>query len=168
MSNIVCRIPSKTVTAMTLHGYAAGRPHGLFPPRDPLLKELAEDPTAHPFEKHLAGERSPYELLKHGSWTSGDEAAQAGFDMRLFYKVSSPSIKIGCFSFISSLASLPLPISSTVIYPFLFGRTAREAESTTLSIQTIDNLAFKVCCGHAVGEGERRAIRLHFGSSTFG
>lgn len=61
----------------------------MFPPRDPLLKELAEDTMAHPFEKHLAGESSPYELLKKGSWTSGDEAAQAGFDMRLFYKVRS-------------------------------------------------------------------------------
>ena len=26
-------------------------------------------------------------MLKQGSWTSGDEAAQAGFDLRLFYKV---------------------------------------------------------------------------------
>ncbi len=42
-----------------------------------------------PFEKHLAGEASPYELLARGSWTSGDEAAQAGFDMRLFYRVLS-------------------------------------------------------------------------------
>lgn len=63
------------------------RTHGLFPPRDPLLRELAEDPTVHPFEKHLAGEQSPYELLRNGSWTSGEEAAQAGFDMRLFYRV---------------------------------------------------------------------------------
>ncbi|CAL8465494.1 g5030 [Coccomyxa elongata] len=75
-----------TIQKINLIDFLSEKPHGLFPPRDPLLKELAEDPTAHPFEKHLAGESSPYELLKHGSWTSGDEAAQAGFDMRLFYK----------------------------------------------------------------------------------
>ena len=44
----------------------------------------------HAFEKHLAGENKPYELLKNGSWTSGDEAAQAGFDLRLFYKALLP------------------------------------------------------------------------------
>lgn len=41
----------------------------------------------HPFEKHLAGLQSPYEILKSGSWVSGDSAAQSGFDLRLFYKV---------------------------------------------------------------------------------
>lgn len=104
VSNTVCRMPSKAVTAMTLQGCAVCRPHGLFPPREPLLKELAEDPTAHPFDKHLAGESSPYELLKHGSWTSGDEAAQAGFDMRLFYKVRYPFRKSWCLLFLSYLA----------------------------------------------------------------
>lgn len=63
-----------------------GRPHGLFPPRDSLLRQLGAE-GAQPFEKHLAGEGSPYELLSLGSWTSGDAAACAGFDMRLFYKV---------------------------------------------------------------------------------
>ena len=48
--------------------------------------QLASEAGTHAFEKHLAGESSPYELLKNGSWTSGDEAAQAGFDLRLFYK----------------------------------------------------------------------------------
>ena len=43
-----------------------------------------------PFEKHLAGERSPYELLQQGSWTSGAAAARAGLDMRLFYAVQAP------------------------------------------------------------------------------
>lgn len=63
-----------------------GRPHGLFPPADALLGALAAE-GARPFEKHLAGEISSYELLPLGSWTSGDAAARAGFDMRLFYKV---------------------------------------------------------------------------------
>lgn len=62
------------------------RPHGLFPPGDGLLRQLAAEGGC-PFEKHLAGEASPYELLARGSWTSGDEAALAGFDMRLFYRV---------------------------------------------------------------------------------
>ena len=62
------------------------RKHGLFPPEDSLLVQLASEAGTHAFEKHLAGESTPYELLKNGSWTSGDEAAQAGFDLRLFYK----------------------------------------------------------------------------------
>jgi hypothetical protein len=64
------------------------RPHGLFPPGDGLLRQLAAG-GARPFEKHLAGKASPYELLPRGSWTSGDEAAQAGLDMRLFYQVAT-------------------------------------------------------------------------------
>ena len=66
------------------------RTHGLFPPGDPLLVQLASEAGTHAFEKHLAGENKPYELLKNGSWTSGDEAAQAGFDLRLFYKALLP------------------------------------------------------------------------------
>ncbi len=65
------------------------REHGLFPPGDKLLLQLASEAGTHAFEKHLAGKFSPYEVLKHGSWTSGDEAAQAGFDLRLFYKEPS-------------------------------------------------------------------------------
>ena len=65
------------------------REHGLFPPGDPFLMQLASEAGTYAFEKHLAGESSPYELLKNGSWTSGDEAAQAGFDLRLFYKAMS-------------------------------------------------------------------------------
>ena len=64
------------------------RKHGLFGVGDPLLRQLASEAHTHAFEKHLAGEFSPYELLDRGSWTSGDEAAQAGFDLRLFYKAS--------------------------------------------------------------------------------
>ncbi len=52
--------------------------------------QLASEAGTYAFEKHLAGKSSPYELLKNGSWTSGDEAAQAGFDLRLFYKVLFP------------------------------------------------------------------------------
>ena len=63
------------------------RESGLFPPGDALLLQLASEAQTHPFEKHLAGETSPYELLNNGSWTSGDEACQAGFDLRLFYRV---------------------------------------------------------------------------------
>ena len=66
------------------------RKHGLFPPGDSLLMQLAQEAGTYAFEKHLAGESSPYELLKNGSWTSGDEAAQAGFDLRLFYKALFP------------------------------------------------------------------------------
>ena len=42
----------------------------------------------HPFEKHLAGVQSAYELLPEGSWVSGDAAASHGLDLRLFYKVA--------------------------------------------------------------------------------
>lgn len=81
-----------------LHGNQVGtltvrivpsRENGLFPPGDPLLLQLASEAHTHPFEKHLAGETLPYELLNNGSWTSGDEACQAGFDLRLFYRVGS-------------------------------------------------------------------------------
>lgn len=60
---------------------------GLFPFEDSFLTELSQQEGMHPFEKHLAGLQSPYEILKSGSWVSGDSAAQSGFDLRLFYKV---------------------------------------------------------------------------------
>ena len=63
------------------------RPHGLFPPADPLLGALASTPGLHPFEKHLPGDHSPYQLLPKGGWTTGDAAARNGLDLRLFYKV---------------------------------------------------------------------------------
>lgn len=64
------------------------RPNGLFPPNDPLLRRLAADPHCHPFEKHLPGEDSCYELLlPNGGWATGDAAAARGVDLRLFYKV---------------------------------------------------------------------------------
>ena len=65
------------------------REQGRFPPGDKLPLQLASEAGTHAFEKHLAGKISPYEVLKNGSWTSGDEAAQAGFDLRLFFKVPS-------------------------------------------------------------------------------
>lgn len=63
------------------------RSHGLFPPKDPLLRALAADPRLRPFEKHLPGADSPYERLPKGGWTTGDAAARNGLDLRLFYKV---------------------------------------------------------------------------------
>ena len=63
------------------------RRHGLFPPHDPLLAELAGTPGSSPFEKHMAGARGPHQLLPEGGWTTGDSAAQAGFDLRMFWLV---------------------------------------------------------------------------------
>lgn len=67
---------------------ATCREAGLFPPEDPFLLVLATSPDLHPFEKHLSGVVSPYELLMNGSWVSGNAAAENGFDLRLFYKAS--------------------------------------------------------------------------------
>lgn len=64
------------------------RAHGLFPPGDQLLEELAGTPGLHPFEKHLAGELAPSEPLPEGGWATGDAAAQHGMDLRLFYRVN--------------------------------------------------------------------------------
>lgn len=63
------------------------RRHGLFPPRDLLLAELASRSGSHPFEKHMAGARSSYQPLPHGGWTTGDSACRAGLDLRMFYQV---------------------------------------------------------------------------------
>ena len=76
------------ISSIVDEGSCVCREHGLFPPGDSLLMQLASEAGTYAFEKHLAGESSPYELLKNGSWTSGDEAAQAGFDLRLFYKAN--------------------------------------------------------------------------------
>lgn len=62
------------------------RPHGLFPPGDQLLQTLAATPNCWPFEKHLPGAQSPYELLPQGGWITGDASAERGVDLRLFYK----------------------------------------------------------------------------------
>lgn len=67
----------------------APRPHGLFPPGDPLLRRLAADPRCQPFEKHLPGEQSCYEPLPKGGWATGDAAAARGVDLRLFYQVGA-------------------------------------------------------------------------------
>ena len=50
---------------------------------------LASKPGSHAFEKHLAGLNSPQEWLPQGSWVSGNNACQQGFDLRLFYQVCS-------------------------------------------------------------------------------
>ncbi len=53
---------------------------------------LSESQDLHPFEKHLSGLESPYELLRKGSWVSGNAAAENGFDLRLFYQVRRQSL----------------------------------------------------------------------------
>lgn len=63
------------------------RRHGLFPPHDPLLAELAARHGSHAFEKHMAGAASSYQPLPTGGWTTGDAACRAGFDLRMFYQV---------------------------------------------------------------------------------
>lgn len=73
------------------------RPNGLFPLKDALLHTLGAQAATHAFEKHLAGRAAPAELLARGSWTSGNAAALAGLDMRLFYQVPSvPAIAHAC------------------------------------------------------------------------
>lgn len=51
-----------------------------------MLQQLASDPELVPFEKHLPGARSSYELLPAGGWATGDAAARNGVDLRLFYR----------------------------------------------------------------------------------
>lgn len=54
-----------------------------------------------PFEKHLPGEDSPYQLLPKGGWATGDAACRNGLDLRLFYQFPPPpSLDEGdsCFS----------------------------------------------------------------------
>ena len=90
------------------------RLHGLFPPNDPLLAELASMVGSKPFEKHMAGFRGPHQLLPAGGWTTGDSAAQAGFDLRMFWLVRqhggiSATAKSAC---ICNRAS---PFSSAVV-----------------------------------------------------
>lgn len=67
------------------------RKDGLFSPADHLLETLQSAHGCYAFEKHLAGLHSPYQLLPDGSWTSGNVAAQHGFDLRLFYQVRLPA-----------------------------------------------------------------------------
>ena len=56
--------------------------------------ELAGVCGSHPFEKHMAGATAPYELLPRGGWTTGDAAAEHGFDLRLFWQVRSTTHKL--------------------------------------------------------------------------
>ena len=65
------------------------RSAGLFAPGDTLLAELGADPAAFPFEKLLAGGEGPNQALVRGGWATGNEAAEHGFDLRMFYKVSA-------------------------------------------------------------------------------
>ncbi|KAK9819763.1 hypothetical protein WJX72_002087 [[Myrmecia] bisecta] len=81
------------------------RPDGLFPPNDPLLKELVTVGCI-PFEKHLAGAISPYELLPGGGWTCGNAAARNGFDLRLFYKQKAAGAEYGVISGAARLGDL--------------------------------------------------------------
>lgn len=67
-----------------------GRPAGLFPPGDALLAALARLPGSWPFEKHLPGLGSSYQLLPGGGWVTGDSACAAGLDLRLFYQPPAP------------------------------------------------------------------------------
>lgn len=73
---------------LSAHKMGDCREHGLFPFGDPFLTELSACGNLHPFEKHLPGLTSPHELLRKGSWVSGDSAAENGLDLRLFYQVS--------------------------------------------------------------------------------
>lgn len=66
------------------------RPAGLFPPNDPLLAALSRLPGGWPFEKHLPGLDSPYQLLPRGGWVTGDSACASGLDLRLFYLPPAP------------------------------------------------------------------------------
>lgn len=68
---------------------------GLFPPEDRLLADLAANRALHPFEKHLSGTNSPYEVLKKGGWATGNSAAENGLDLRLFYQRKQPGEKYG-------------------------------------------------------------------------
>ena len=52
--------------------------------------QLANDPTAFPFEKHLAGKKALFERLSQGGWTVGNAAARHGLDLRIFYKARLP------------------------------------------------------------------------------
>jgi hypothetical protein len=67
------------------------RPDGLFPPGDALLAQLSDTAGCWPFEKHLPGAATPYEMLPYGGWITGNAAAQRGIDLRLFYQESPES-----------------------------------------------------------------------------
>lgn len=60
------------------------RPNGLFPPGDAVLTRLSASSSHLAFEKALPGPNSPYEGLPRGGWATGDAAARAGLDLRLF------------------------------------------------------------------------------------
>lgn len=98
------------------------RPHGLFPPADPLLRRLAAEPRLHPFEKHLPGETAPYELLPKGGWATGDAAARRGMDLRLFYQVAAQGRRADSCALLMS-AGLP-PSRHPAVAPALPRRHA--------------------------------------------
>ncbi|KAG7674183.1 hypothetical protein Ndes2526B_g04006 [Nannochloris sp. 'desiccata'] len=64
------------------------RSDGLFPPGDALLAQLSTTVGCWPFEKHLPGAGTPYEVLPCGGWITGNAAAQRGIDLRMFYQES--------------------------------------------------------------------------------
>jgi len=51
-----------------------------------VLQRLAACPDLQPFEKHLPGALSPFQLLPSGGWVTGDAAAMHGIDLRMFYR----------------------------------------------------------------------------------
>ena len=75
--------------------FALCREAGLFPPQDAFLTSLIEEANTFPFEKHQAGLKSRYEVLPKGGWTTGNEAAENGLDMRLFWKVGDAQTLCG-------------------------------------------------------------------------
>lgn len=69
---------------------------------DPLLTQLSRDSSLHPFQKHLAVERSDGEVayVVYESWAVGNKAAASGVDLRYFFRHGSPHGElVGCVRF---------------------------------------------------------------------
>lgn len=64
------------------------RPHGLFPPNDPVLAKLAKTRGLKPFQKCCVGGSGQLELV-NDSWGVGNEACVKGIDLRYFLDVST-------------------------------------------------------------------------------
>ena len=94
-ANAIDVTASPNASAYQESAFASGipfRPHGLFPPSDPLLERLAKDPDLRPFEKHLIDPSNNGLVIAEGSWASGDSAAVGGrIDLRCFLRLS-PSV----------------------------------------------------------------------------
>lgn len=70
------------------------RPHGHFPPGDPVLAHIAGVAGMKPFQKLLVGASGELELV-HGSWAVGDNAAKNGIDLRYFFDTSTAKAEKG-------------------------------------------------------------------------